>query len=145
MRKGWKQKKIRENAWGLYFTRWYFIAPSGNKYFFYRSCHFNDVLVPTTYGAYVDPHGKDETQLKRFRESGNKTRHVTVKWFDGTVREYDDVIDDSYDQAIQFIYQVEENGGFEEQDKINKYLDDNKEMNYLFSSSKSYVKYDSMP
>lgn len=148
MRKGWQQRRIKENAWGLHFDRWYLIAPSGNKYHFYRSCYFPTIFVPTTYHAVStnDKDKLDDTELIAFRSAtGKKVKHHQYLSFDGNLCEYNDVIDDRYDQALQFIYETEEKGGFAEQNKINSYLDNNKEMNYLFSKPKPIVKYNSMP
>lgn len=45
MRKGWQQRKIHENAWGLHFTRWYIVAPSGNHYCMYRGAYFKTIFL----------------------------------------------------------------------------------------------------
>ncbi len=69
MRKGWTQKKIKENAWGLKFERWYLIAPSGNKYYLYRGCYFSTVYVPTTYDALTV---KDKSEWCRKNDPDHK-------------------------------------------------------------------------
>ncbi|MBQ9303184.1 hypothetical protein [Butyrivibrio sp.] len=151
MKKGWQQRKITENAWGLIFTRWYIKAPSGNMYFFYRGCYFPTVIVPSSLDALSDPSCNRKSvdcALMRFdRPSGKKiarrwTYHSPV---DGTIKERVEYANDMYSQAVQYIYQIEENGGFPEQQKMNKWLENNNEARSLFSSDKKSISYCSMP
>ena len=67
---------------------------------FFRSCYFPTIFVPLTYNALSldDKNGLGYIQLKVFRTSSGKKTY-----------------DDRYDQALEFIYQTEENGGFPEQ------------------------------
>ena len=137
MRKGWKQKKVVENIWCLKWTRWYLISPSGNRYHFWRGCYFPVVYVPTTfYALSIEDKDeiKDNEQLARFyKASGKKTKHVSYKSFDGKTYEYDDVVNDMYEQALSYIYAIEDNGGFPEQIRMNAWLESNEEMCRLFS------------
>ena len=137
MKKGWKQKKVNERAWGLQFTRWYLIAPSGNKYHFFRGCHFSTIWVPMTYDALL-VQGKDE--LKEIRRSGKTVTHMFTDDH-GNDRSYEKPIYDEYRQALNYIYSIEESGGFKEQNKMNKWLDQNKEMQRLFAQPKPAVSY----
>ena len=150
MRKGWKQKTLKEKACDLEFTRWYLIAPSGNRYMFYRGCYFPTIFVPTTYYALSvedKTEIKDDNQLKPFRyPTGKQTKHRTyTSLLDNKTYEYDFEVDDRYQQALKFIYKTEDMGGFPEQKLINKYLENNKEMLFLFSQPENKIEYNSMP
>lgn len=152
MKKGWTQKKIRENAWGLIFERWYLIAPTGNKYHFYRGCYFDAIFVPTTYDAlsvrdkseWIRKYDPNLTKLRRIMRSG-KTRPHYYTDLNDKVHSYEQNIHDEYQQALQFIYDVEAKGGFAEQKEMNKWLDGNSEMTYLYAQSSPKVSYYSMP
>lgn len=123
MRKNWKSKVARENAWGLKFTRWYFIAPSGNKYCMWRGCYFNRIFIPKTHKALAEDDKNNVPNTEFETIISNKT----------------------YQDALTFIYDIESKGGFPEQKKMNAYLDNNREMNYMFNVLNSSLSYNSMP
>lgn len=118
MKKGWQIRKIVESAWDYKFTRWYVIAPSGNKYEFYRTPSFNTLYLIKDYEYLRD------------------IKHYGVKEF---VR-----LSSNYHDMLRYIYNIESLGGFPEQKRINKILSASKEMNYLFSKPRHTTKYSSM-
>lgn len=130
MKKNWQSKKVAENCWGLKFTRWYIISPSGNKYFLWRSCYFPTLYVATTYNALTadDKNKVNEDEIK----------HIYYQ--------PDDPVEENISQfkrALNFIYNIEEKGGFTEQDKMNEYLENNKEFQSVYNHG-SYS-YNSIP
>lgn len=132
MKKGWIQKRICEHAWDLCFTRWYFIAPSGNKYFMWRDCYFNRINIPKTYNALISSNTPvAECEIEKVRPLGNPV--------DGYKKR------SIYQQAIQYLYKIEEQGGFPEQQKMNGWLNTDREMNSLLNRTENAVSYHSMP
>lgn len=134
MRKGWTQKKIKENAWGLKFVRWYLTAPSGNKYFFYKGAYFPRIYVPTTYDALA---AKDKSEWCR----KNDPTHELLRAFFASEK----FKHDEYQQVLKFIYDIESKGGFSDQKRMNAWLDNCKEMQNLYQQEANSLSYNSMP
>lgn len=106
MKKGWIQKSIKENAWGLKFTRWYVVAPSGNCYFFYKSCDGKDIYL----------HMKIKADNDESKPSKDDRQEIAS----------------SYNDAIKYIYSLEEKGGMGK--KYNEDVKNLKEFKFLYSS-----------
>ena len=126
MRKNWKRHMVQERAWHLHFKRYYVVAPSGNIYFFYKGAYARTLYVACTLKALTDDDKEDFTKtgdLKPFY------------YLDG---------ERLLTRAMAFVYETEENGGFPEQKKMNKYLSESREFNRLFALDKD-ISYDSMP
>lgn len=45
LKKGWEQRKIRENCMGWHFDRWYLKSPAGNFYELFRSEEFGSQYI----------------------------------------------------------------------------------------------------
>ena len=45
LKKGWEQRKIRENCLGWYFDRWYIKSPAGNFYHLFRQSNERSSLT----------------------------------------------------------------------------------------------------
>lgn len=118
MKKGWQIRKVIEHAWDYKFTRWYVIAPSGNKYAFYRTPFYTNLYI-----------------IKDYKYSSD------IK--DYAIKEFVSLSSNYYDM-LNYIYNIESLGGFPKQKRINKILSASKEMNYLFSKPQHTTKYDSI-
>ncbi len=108
MKKGWH---IEKSGQGSCVTHWYLRAPSGNKYYMYRGPHFpNRIYIPTTREAFttMNPVWKEDSEIIQIFSSGNDKNTCPVN--------------DSYQQALKYIYSVEESGGFAKQKEVNDYL-----------------------
>jgi len=117
MKKNYKQKVIKENMWGLHFTRWYVVAPSGNKYNFWRGCYSSTLHLPLTFNALSIE--KKELVSKE-------------EWFHT----------EDYREMIKEIYRIEDCGGFPEQNQINEWIENKREYRVLFSRKENSISYD---
>lgn len=135
MKKGWQSRCVRENAWGKKFSRWYFIAPSGNLYMFWRGSVWDTIYVPVTAQALSEPDKTKlpENALQRFNRKSD---------YNAGVREDLRAV---HTRALNYLYEVEARGGFKQQKKMNALLASDREFRAMFSQAKTSYSYNSMP
>ena len=129
MKKNYQQKVIKENAWGLHFTRWYVIAPSGNIYHFWRSCYWTTLILPVTLNA-LTTRDSDSVSRKEFLHIEDTPTSAKS---------------DNYRKMIKIIYEIENCGGLPEQKQMNEFIENTREYKFLFSRRENSISYDSMP